>query len=186
MKYGIKAFSNLELTGTTWEGAVLHNESKRGFYCPGEPIACYGATGEQILATLRGSFAPNLRVESELEEDLGCILAVAIFFKILFYIVAMMKCYDGREVKGTSVQAASSGDCEVLPKEVKGDTSVQQDESDHVHEVPIEIEGDITGAKSLQSAESIGGAGTQLAGWAASIVSTEPGVSLCTGGRITL
>merc|ERR1711904_69094 len=65
IKYATKAFMNLEFKGTEWEGAVSIN-SGRGFYCPGSPVACYGATGEQVLATLGSSVARNATPDSEL------------------------------------------------------------------------------------------------------------------------
>merc|ERR1719261_125624 len=98
IKYATKAFMNLEFKGTEWEGAAPIN-SGRGFYCPGNPVACYGATGEQVLQTLSETVVRNVTVEDKLFEDCMCMLAVAFAFKLFYYITAVRKCYDGKEVK---------------------------------------------------------------------------------------
>merc|ERR1712032_879654 len=102
IKYAAKALGNLEFKGTVWDGAVT-DASSRGFYCPGNTVACYGATGEQILDTMRGSAFQNMQVEAETLKDCCCMLAIALGFKILFYMVAVMKCYDGQEVKESGI-----------------------------------------------------------------------------------
>jgi len=98
IKYGTRTLMNLEFKGTEWKGAVAI-DSGRGFYCPGNPVACYGATGEQVLETLSQTVARNVTVEDKLIEDCMWMLAIAFAFKLLFYIMAASKCYDGKEVK---------------------------------------------------------------------------------------
>lgn len=108
IKYATKALGNLELKSTVWDGAVTNTTSPRGFSCPANTVACYGATGEQILETMTGSAFQSLQVDSETIKDCCCMLAIAFGFKILFYIVAVMKCYDGQEVKKSGVGSLSS------------------------------------------------------------------------------
>lgn len=112
IKYAAKALGNLEFTGTVWEGAVL-DASPRGFRCPANAVACYGATGEQILQTMHSSAFQNMKVEDETLKDCCFMLAIALVFKIFFYIVAVMKCYDGQEVKKS---AGGSSTSTSLPK----------------------------------------------------------------------
>jgi len=99
INYGTKALLNLDFKGTLWEGAVPNPASDSGFSCPGDPVACFGYTGDQVLDTLGKSIANNVQVESELFSDCMCILAIAAAFKLFYYIVAILKCYDGNEVK---------------------------------------------------------------------------------------
>jgi len=99
IKYGTKALLNLEFKGTLWEGAVPNPASASGFSCPGNPVACFGYTGDQVLDTLGKSIAANVQSESELFADCMCIFAIAAAFKLFYYIVAIQKCYDGNEVK---------------------------------------------------------------------------------------
>merc|ERR1712039_361415 len=98
IKYGTRTLLNLEFKGTEWTGAVSTNVG-RGFYCPGNEVACYGVTGEQVLESLSQTVAANVRVETKLLEDCMCMLAIALAFKLFYYIVAVQKCYDGTEVK---------------------------------------------------------------------------------------
>jgi ABC-type multidrug transport system ATPase subunit len=119
INYGIKALMNLELKGTTWSGAELQSGSVRGFYCPGNPVACFGVTGDQILATMSALAAgvpQNVKVESELLQDCISLLAIAALFKIAFYVVALMKCYDGKEVKPKASAPALQGKLPTLLK----------------------------------------------------------------------
>jgi len=98
IKYAVKAMMNLEYKGTEWAGAVL-TTGGRGFYCPGNPIACYGATGDQVLETMGSTIAHSAQVESELFHDIMCMLAIALAFKLFYFIVAALKCYESNEVK---------------------------------------------------------------------------------------
>jgi hypothetical protein len=98
IKYAVKALMNLEYKGTEWKGAVLANAG-RGFYCPGNPISCYGATGDQVLETMGSTVAHSAQVESELFRDVMCMLAIALVFKLFYFIVAALKCYESNEVK---------------------------------------------------------------------------------------
>jgi len=107
IKYGTKALLNLEFKGTQWEGADLIQEAP-GFSCPGNPVSCFGATGDQVLWSLGQSVAHNVTVESELFSDCMCLLAIAAAFKLFFYIVALGKCYDGNEVKQNHADLPSS------------------------------------------------------------------------------
>jgi len=107
IKYAAKALGNLEFKGTVWEGAVTDASSK-GFHCPATTVACYGATGEQILETMNGSVFRSMQVEGETLKNCCCMLAIALVFKILFYIVAVMKCYDGQDVKKSGVGSLTS------------------------------------------------------------------------------
>lgn len=98
IKYAAKALGNLEFKGTTWEGAVA-DSSLRGFHCPANTVSCYGATGNQILETMSGSVFQSMQAKDETLKDCCCMLAAALAFKVLFYIVAVTKCYDGKEIK---------------------------------------------------------------------------------------
>jgi hypothetical protein len=116
IKFALKAMLNLEMKGTTWDGAELHSCSDRGFYCPGNPVACFGATGDQVLATLSASVAQNVKVESEILQDCASMLAITALFKLAFYVLALMKCYDGKEVKPKASAPASQGNLPTLLK----------------------------------------------------------------------
>jgi len=106
IKYAVKALGNLEFTGTTWEGAVP-DSSSRGFQCPASTGACYGATGEQILETMSSSVFTSMQAENEMLKECCCMLGVALVFKVLFYIVAVTKCYGGKEVTSVGLGSAT-------------------------------------------------------------------------------
>jgi len=119
IKYAVKALGNLELTGTVWKGAVT-DASLRGFQCPASTVGCYGATGEQILETMSGSIFQSMQAEDEMLKDCCCLLGIALVFKLLFYIVAVTKCYDGKEVKSSALGSSTANP---LPK-LMGSTPV--------------------------------------------------------------
>lgn len=105
IKYAVKALLNLEMKGTTFSGAEMVGGS---FYCPGSSVRCFGATGEQVLYTLSQSIARNVKVEGELLEDCLFMLATAALFKVAFLVVALVKCYDGKEVKPSTATELGS------------------------------------------------------------------------------
>eukprot|EP00973_Karenia_brevis_P062976 8753687-Karenia_brevis.AAC.1 len=57
---------------------------------------------------MQGSVFQNMQVEDETLKDICCMLASALGFKILFYIVAVMKCYDGQQIDQNSVGSSTS------------------------------------------------------------------------------
>jgi len=128
IKYATKALMNLEFKGTTWEGAVSTN-SGRGFYCPGNQIACYGATGDQVLETLGSTVAHTAQVESELFHDCMCMLAIALAFKFFYYIVAALKCYEGKEVKQSHTKSLALPSMTLLTSKSTRDQKIDQIES---------------------------------------------------------
>merc|ERR1712178_483169 len=103
--------------------------SARGFSCPANVVACYGATGEQVLDTLAQTVARNVTVEDKFLEDCMCMLAIAFSFKLFFYATAVSKCYNGKEVKPDG-----AGQSQVLPTMLGSVKNVKQpsDSSDQV------------------------------------------------------
>merc|ERR1712003_316023 len=49
IRYTTRSVIYSEFEGTTFEGAVVDASDPRGFTCPGRPLSCWGATGEQVL-----------------------------------------------------------------------------------------------------------------------------------------
>jgi len=101
MKWATKAAFFSELRGTTWAGAVLDARDARGFSCPGASSAseCYGATGAQVLQTMRATAFKHLTPESELTKDWAILLGVAVAFKLLYVAMAAVRCRGGQTVK---------------------------------------------------------------------------------------
>lgn len=100
MKFATKAIIYAELQGTTFEGAVLDSNKTRGFDCPGSEAGaeCYGATGDQVLRSMAGSFFKHLSPEDEFFKDCGAVLAIAVAFRLLYFAFAAARCSNGNQV----------------------------------------------------------------------------------------
>jgi len=100
IKWTTKAIVNAELLGTTFEGAVLDDSSPLGFSCPDLiPMECFGATGLQVLNSLKSNIARNVSPVKELEKDCGILLGCAMVFRVLYFVTAALRCRSGQAVK---------------------------------------------------------------------------------------
>lgn len=98
IKFATKAIIFAELHGTKWEGAVLDSSNPRGFACPGGSAECWGATGDQVLESMGSTAWKNLSTEDEFAKDCCMLLAIAAAFKLLYIIVACVRCRGGNVV----------------------------------------------------------------------------------------
>jgi ABC-type multidrug transport system ATPase subunit len=99
IKWATKAAIFAELHDTTFDGAVLDQNSTLGFTCLGSTIECFGFTGDQVLATLKSSAMKHLATESELATDCGFLLGVAVVFRVAYFATAAAKCRSGQAVR---------------------------------------------------------------------------------------
>merc|ERR1712087_836564 len=100
--------------GTVWEGAQDLGNNK--FVCASGG-ACFGRTGDQVLASLSHTFA--VTQENTMVRDICFILAYGIVFKILHVILAVAKTQFGNR------NAVST-----LDVEVKTETETRHIEED--------------------------------------------------------
>jgi len=106
-----KAVAYAEFAGTVFEGAQLDPSDPRGFSCPqlapSDP-QCYGRTGHQVLNTLRQTTMKHLETEDQLLFDCCMLVAVAMFFRLNYFLVAWLKCRSGRAVMAPHTQLSDS------------------------------------------------------------------------------
>jgi len=96
LKYCARSMAYLEFHGTKWRGAELDASDPRGFKCPGIPaLECFGLTGSQVLDSLGMNFK-SISSKDTVVEDVAIMLAVALFFKCLFAMIAALNCRGGR------------------------------------------------------------------------------------------
>lgn len=93
LKYGLRSIAYLEIHDTIWEGAELDSSSNRGFRCPSDPTyrKCFGRTGLQVLDSLHQMF-DSISTENTMLDDVVHLVLVALLFKVLFLVAAMVKC----------------------------------------------------------------------------------------------
>merc|ERR1712232_539877 len=84
LRWMLRAASYLEYNGTEWDGAVLQSGGL-GFTCPdaANAMQCFGRTGDQVLVSLRRQFG-HISTEDTVLNDFLCILAIGVFFKLLY------------------------------------------------------------------------------------------------------
>mmetsp|Transcript_1138 Transcript_1138/g.2311 ORF Transcript_1138/g.2311 Transcript_1138/m.2311 type:complete len:674 (+) Transcript_1138:104-2125(+) len=102
MRYATKAMVFNEIQGTRWEGAVLDSSSE-GYSCPGHSFhQCFGVTGEQVLKSTRTLLFKNLSEKDDTWQDCLLLLAIAGAFKLLYVVVAILRCHSTPSVKPPS------------------------------------------------------------------------------------
>jgi hypothetical protein len=106
LKWASKAIAYAEFAGTEFEGAIADPSSPRGFSCP--TIECYGRTGHEVLETLQLTAVKHLETESQLLLDCSVLLAIAVFFRLCYFLVAWRKCRSGQAVEMPDLQSEQS------------------------------------------------------------------------------
>jgi len=110
LNYAVKAMVWNEMQGTSWEGAVLDN-STEGYSCPGHSFhECFGVSGEQVLESMQKLQFKSPSREDETLRDCLILLAIVGTFKLLYVIMAFIRCRDVNAVQPSAVTKKASAD----------------------------------------------------------------------------
>jgi len=88
--YASRALTRSEYIHATFEGAVRNPDGS--YICPSMlQTGCYGITGEEVLSSL-SQVVYNISAENHFWGDLGLLIGIAVFFKILFVSMSFYRC----------------------------------------------------------------------------------------------
>lgn len=89
--YASRSMIHSEYMHHTFEGAVRNGDGS--YSCPNTlQTGCYGITGPEVLNSL-SNIVYNISAENTFWSDLGLLLGIALFFKLLFIIMAYYRCF---------------------------------------------------------------------------------------------
>eukprot|EP00293_Proteomonas_sulcata_P015920 CAMPEP_0184298722 /NCGR_PEP_ID=MMETSP1049-20130417/9474_1 /TAXON_ID=77928 /ORGANISM="Proteomonas sulcata, Strain CCMP704" /LENGTH=616 /DNA_ID=CAMNT_0026608939 /DNA_START=77 /DNA_END=1927 /DNA_ORIENTATION=+ len=92
LKFAVAGLTKIEYNSdVTFDGAAVDLSHPKGYVCQGlDELLCYGYTGSQVLDTLGNSYQ-SLGSDTDVFIECLCMLGVAAFFKLNFFLVFWIK-----------------------------------------------------------------------------------------------